>query len=105
MKSKTVNSRGIPYLQTPGHADDLETFAYQRHAFLILPDPPGAIPFHLQGHPIPDYQQNHVNSGQVEQATEYLPTNPWPFTRFVGEFHRQIHQPQFLSVNEQIYYQ
>lgn len=95
----------VPYLQTVGLGSDIETFAYKRGEFVILPDPPGLIPFHSQGQPIPDYQQNHVNAGQVEEATHFLATNPWPFTRFVGEFHRQIHQPQFLSVNEQIFYQ
>ena len=94
-----------PYLQTVGYSDDLETFAYTRNDFKILPDPPGNIPFGIQGHPIPDYQQVHVTAGQVYQATHFLKTNPWPFTRFVGKFQRQINQPDFLSINEEIFIQ
>lgn len=95
----------IPYLSTAGYSTDLETFAYMRNEFTILPDPGNNIPFNIQGQPIPDYQQVHVTSGQVLQATNYLTNNPWPFTRFVGKFQRQINQPQFLSINEQIYFQ
>lgn len=95
----------IPYLASAGYSTDLETFAYQRNEFVVLPDPVGDIPFHVQGQPIPDYQQKHITAGQVVQATNFLTNNPWPFTRFVGKFPRQINQPQFLSINEQIYFQ
>lgn len=98
-------SSSVPYLQTVGYSDDLETFAYMRNTYKILPDPPGNIPFNIQGHPIPDYQQAHVSAGQVYQATHFLKTNPWPFTRFVGRYQRQINQPDFLSVNEEIFIQ
>lgn len=100
-----TQQRSIPYLQSVGPSSDLETFAYQRHEFIVLPDPEGMIPFHTQGQPIPDYQQQHVTSGVVETATHFTATNPWPFTRFVGTYQRQIHQPQFLGINEQIYFQ
>ena len=95
----------IPYLETTGPADDLETFSYLRNAFTVLPEPPGAIPFHTQGQPIPDIYQVHTGPAQVLQATTVQNVNPLPFTRFVGTSVRQVNQPQFLSVNEDIYLQ
>lgn len=94
----------IPFESTSGPGSDLETFAYLRKGYTELP-PPKGIPFFKQGHPIPDFQQKHVQQEEVEQATESKSTNPLPFTRFVGTFHRQINQPGNLSVNEQIYLQ
>lgn len=95
----------IPFLEATGPAYDLETFSYMRNAYAVLPDPPGLIPFHKQGAPIPDIYQVHTGPPQVIQATTFQETNPLPFTRFVGTSLRQINQPQFLSVNEDIYLQ
>jgi hypothetical protein len=95
----------IPYLTTSGPSDDIEVFSYFRNEFPVLPDPKGAIPFHLQGKPIPDMFNKHTDPIQVTVATTNQPTNPLPFTRFVGTFVRQINQPGFLSVNEDIYIQ
>lgn len=92
----------IPYLETTGPAWDLETFAYQRGGFPDLPPPQGSIPFNIQGMPLPDIYQTHTQAEQVYQLVGYHPTNPLPFQHFVGAFHQQVHQPQFLSVNEAI---
>lgn len=98
-----MNNNKIPYLETSGPSDDLEVFAYMRNAFPVLPDPRGTIPFHIQGQPIGDIYNVHTQNIEVEQATKFKKNNPLPFTRFVGTFIRQINQPQFISVNEDIY--
>lgn len=91
----------IPYLETPGPGYDLETFAYIRGHYQVLPPPKNtSIPFHLQGAPLPDPLQKHTQNPQIDQATHYTTTNPLPYGHFVGTFHKQINQPQFLSVNE-----
>lgn len=72
-------------------------------AFTNLPDPASNIPFHQQASPLPDPYQTHVQSVQVSQCTSYATTNPLPYGHFVGRFHRQIAQPQFLGINEQLY--
>lgn len=74
-----------------------------RNEFPVLPNPPGDIPFHTQGQPLPDIYNVHTQAIEVEQATKFKSKNPLPFTRFVGTFIRQINQPQFISVNEDIY--
>lgn len=94
----------IPFLETSGPAADLETFAYLRNEFPVLPDPQSDIPFHKQGMPLPDPFVN-VGASQVVQATTIQPINPFPFGHFVGKVPRQINQPQFLSINEDIYIQ
>ena len=86
-----------------GNPEDIETFAYQRNHFTILPDPQNGVPFNRQGVPFPDIYQQHVTQYAVEQASTFTNTNALPFQRFVGTYHHQIHQPQFLSVNEIIY--
>lgn len=91
----------LPYLYTTGPPEDLETFAYQRGGFASLPDPEG-IPFGVQALPLPDIYQSHTQPLEMAQMTGFPVTNSLPFDRFVGTFHQQVHQPQFLSVNEQI---
>lgn len=61
------------------------------------------IPFDTQASPIPDYQQVHTSTAQVTIATHLVPYDPFPFTRFFGLSSRQLHRPQFLSLNETIY--
>ena len=95
----------IPFLGTTGPAEDLETFNYIRDAIPHLPDPPGFIPFHRQGQPIPDQFKPQTGEPEVVHATNAQSTNPLPFTRWHGTTVRQINQPQFLSVNEDIYLQ
>ena len=71
---------------------------------VLLPPPSGTgIPFDTQGTQILDPLQVHVQPPQVAIATEFVKSNPLPFTRFVGQFPRQPNQPQFQSVNDQIY--
>lgn len=93
----------IPYLETTGPGFDLETFSYMRGEFAILPNPKTTVPFDKQGFPIPDFQQRHTETGQVKQATTNLKTNFYPMQHFIGTSTEQIHQPQFLGVNEAIY--
>lgn len=93
----------VPYLNMTGPADDLEVLNYTKIGHTFLPDPQGDIPFYVQGKPIPDPYQVHTQPPQITQATTYCDNNPLPFTRFVGTFTRQINQPGFLSVNEDIY--
>ena len=95
----------ISYLDSTGPGEDLETFAYIRHHYTFLPNPPGLIPFGIQGRPLPDMSQKHVQQPQVKQATTIQKTNDLPYGHFVGTFHRQINQPQFLSVNDQLFEQ
>lgn len=74
------------------------------HPDIVLHHPTQTlIPFHEQAFPLPDPQQSHTTPLQVVIATTNAPFDPIPFTRFFGPFHRQIHQPQFLSVNTTIY--
>lgn len=87
-----------------GPAFDLETRAYMRKTFPVLPDPSTGIPFHMQGAPLPDPLQTHTVHPDVKQATHNLVSNSLPFHHFVGTFHAQINQPQFLGVNEKIYW-
>lgn len=96
------------YIRATGPGTDLEV-GYLQHPMKSLPDPPG-FPFDRQGQPIP-FDQPHVSTEQVVQMTQYTDTNPLPFQHFVGvgltgdPAPRQINQPQFLSVNEDIYIQ
>jgi len=71
---------------------------------VLLHHPRGSqIPLDTQASPLPDPQQVHVQPIQIHIATTPTPYDPLPFTRFFGPFHRQINQPQFLSINETIY--
>lgn len=94
----------IPYLYSTGPAWDLETFAYARGEFPDLPTPQGSIPFGVQGGPLPDPYQTHTQPEEIAQAIGETETNFLPFSRFIGTYHKQVHQPGFLSVNEQIYW-
>jgi len=64
---------------------------------------PASIPFHTQAMPIPDIQQAHTSASQIKVATQYTPSDPFPFTRFFGLSTRQAHRPTFLSLNTTIY--
>jgi len=86
-----------------GPPEDIENYAYQRNHFTILPDPKNGVPFGLQAAPIPDIYQQHVSQYAVMEASTFAQFNALPFQRFVGTYHHQIHQPQFLSVNEIIF--
>ena len=90
------------YRSTAGPGHDLEVFSYQRGAFVTLPDPPVAIPFRQQAQQILDFQNRHVEAPQVSQMSGFHNSNPLPFERFVGPFHRHVHEPLPLSVNEWI---
>lgn len=95
------------YLNMTGPAEDLE-IVYLNHPTKTLPDPKG-FPFDLQGSPI-FFDQPHINSRDVMQATQDLSVNPLPYERFIGvgvngAAPRQINQPDFLSINDDIYLQ
>ena len=56
------------------------------------------------------FDQPHIDQRDVLQATTYLDTNSLPYNHFIGvgvngQPPRQINQPDFLSVNEDIYLQ
>lgn len=74
---------------------------------VMLPPPYGTgIPFDTQGTQILDPLQVHVQAPQVQIATQLLRTrNPLPFTygRFNGPYPYQPNQPQYLTINEQVY--
>jgi hypothetical protein len=76
--------------------------SYFVHHQKMLEHPVG-IPFHQQASPIPDYQQTHVVPSQIKVATEYTSFDPFPFSRFFGLSTKQVHRPQFLSLNTTIY--
>lgn len=95
------------FLEMTGPAEDLEV-NYMLKPTMVLPDPKG-IPFRKQGVPI-YFDQPHITQYDVEQATNYFSVNPLPFDRFYGIGvnggpPRQINQPDFLSINEDIYLQ
>lgn len=92
-------SNGIPYLDTTGPGFDLETFAYIRRSFPLLPDPVGTVKFNVQGHPLPDPAQS-VDMFTLKQVID--PSNPNPFvaTRWHGVNVKQVHKPDHLSANE-----
>lgn len=95
------------YLQMTGPAYDLEA-TYLKHPTKTLPDPPG-YPFHMQGMPI-YFDQPHIGPTEIVVATGATKTNPLPFGHFIGvgvngAAPKQINQPDFLSINEDIYFQ
>lgn len=80
----------------PGH--DLEVFSYERGGFVTLPN---VFPLSKQqGMQLLDYQNRHTEVAQTSQMAGFPDTNPLPFERFVGPFHRHVNEPQPLSVNE-----
>lgn len=94
-------------LPATGLGDDLY-ITYMLHPHKTLPDPPG-FPFHIQGQPI-YFDQPHTSPLDIAQATQDKPTNPLPFNHFVGVGvnggpPRQINQPDFLGINEDIFLQ
>lgn len=55
----------------------------------------------MQGMQILDFQNRHTEKPQVSQMAGWHSTNPLPYERFVGTFHRHVNEPLPLSVNEQ----
>lgn len=91
------------YRRTPGPGHDLEVFAYENREYYTLPKPKIPTPFGVQGEQILDFQNRHTEAAQVSQAIGFHSTNPLPYERFVGPFHRHVNEPQPLSVNETMY--
>jgi hypothetical protein len=99
------------HLRMTGPASDLEA-VYMVHPDRALPHPKGNIPFNHQGIQI-IFEQDHISNQEKIQMLDTKSTNPLPFThnRFIGlplpntTRSRQINQPGFLSVNEDIYFQ
>lgn len=89
------------YRSTAGPNRDLETFSYERSAFVTLPNlfPNSG----QQGMQLLDFQNRHSEAPQVSQMSGFHSSNPLPNERFVGPYHRHIHEPLPLSVNEQVY--
>lgn len=94
----------FPSLRIPGDNFDIESYkrlnGFQAPV-LVIP----WIPFREQAFPLPDFQNRHTISIDVNQATQNRQTNPLPYNRFVGTSEYQANQPSFLSVNEKIYSQ
>lgn len=88
-------------------AFDLETLAYRRLSFPMLPDPMlTGIPFHMQGMPIPDPQQKHPVKKEANVInSDYSTANALPRERFLGTNWNQAHQPHFLGANERIVFE
>lgn len=86
------------YRSTAGPGHDLEVFSYEQKAFVTLPNhfPNSGI----QGMQLLDFQNRHTETAQVSQAVGFKSTNPLPYERFVGTFHRHVNEPTPLSVNE-----
>jgi len=89
----------------PGY--DIEV-NYLRRPHLTLPNPAG-FPFDKQGMPI-YFDQPHISPLDVAVATKTMSTNPLPYGHFIGVGingapPRQINQPDFLSISEDIYLQ
>lgn len=93
----------MSYRSTPGPGHDLEAFALERGTYLTLPKPAIPVPFGQQGIQILDFQNRHTTAPQIAQVTGFHSTNPLPYERFVGPFHRHVNEPQFLSVNENMF--
>lgn len=93
----------MSYRSTPGPGHDLESFSYERSAYVTLPQPNIALPFKQQGIQILDFQNRHTTAPQIAQVTGFHSSNPLPFERFVGPFRRHVNEPQFLSVNENMF--
>jgi hypothetical protein len=99
------------HLRLTGPASDLEA-VYMVHPDRALPHPKGTIPFNKPGIQI-IFEQEHISNQEKVQMLDTKKTNHLPFThnRFIGTplpsttRSRQINQPGFLSVNEDIYFQ
>lgn len=97
------------HLKLTGPAADLAAI-YLINPAKPLPDPPGSIPFGKQGEQIV-IEQHRVSKEEIKQMEVSTVSNPLPFShgRFFGvpiadeTKVRQINQPGFLSVNEEIY--
>lgn len=89
------------YRRTAGPGHDLEVFSYEREAFSTLPNlfPNSG----LQAEQILDFQNRHAEAPQASQMAGFHDTNPLPYERFVGQFHRHVNEPLPLSVNEVLY--
>jgi hypothetical protein len=86
------------YRRTAGPGHDLEVFSYERKAFDTLPNQfPNSG---MQGMQILDFQNRHADTAQTSQMAGWHSTNPLPYERFVGTFHRHVNEPLPLSVNE-----
>lgn len=92
-------SDGIPYLETTGPGFDLETFAYIRRGFPILPDPRGTVRFHVQGQPLPDPAKS-ADALALHQIIDPANPNPFVASRWHGTNVKQTHKPDHLSANE-----
>lgn len=98
-----------PLLNITGQAADLEA-VYLLNPAKPLPDPRGSIPFGIQGEQI-IMAQSRISQAEIKQMEVTTVSNHLPFThgRFFGlpvadeTRVRQINQPGFLSVNEEIY--
>lgn len=62
-----------------------------------------SIPFGIQPAMPPDPYQTHTQPAEVQQLAEVNQTNYLPFFHFTGPHPIQINQPQFLSVNDQLF--
>lgn len=84
----------------------LTTHSYLRESFKMLPHPSTSIPFHMQGMPIPDPLQKHI---EVEQRSvvnsAYNRSNNLVLGRFLGTVWPQQNQPHFLGVNERVVFE
>lgn len=99
------------HVNITGPAADLEAKAvYLINPEKPLPDPRGSIPFGVQSQQI-IMPQPRVSQSEITQMEVTTSSNPLPFQngRFFGvpvandSQVRQINQPGFLSVNEEIY--
>lgn len=94
------------YLRTTGPATDLEA-NYLKQPTKTLPDPVG-YPFGVQGMPI-YFDQPHISPLEILVATGNHANNPLPYGHFIGVGiagapPQQINQPDFLSINEDLYF-
>jgi len=73
----------------------------------MLPHPgKGIIPFHLQGMPIPDPLQKHMETEQRNVVNEsYNKSNTLVYGRFLGTHWKQENQPHFLGANERVVFE
>lgn len=89
------------FRHSTGPNSDLEIFSYERGAFVTLPN---VFPLSgMQGIQLLDFQNRHAEGAQTAQMSGFPDTNPLPFERFVGPFHRHVNEPLPLSVNEAMF--
>lgn len=87
------------YRSTAGPGHDLETFSYERSAYVTLTPPIVS----KQAEQLLDFQNRHTEAPQVAQMSGFHTTNPLPYERFIGTFRRHVNEPSPLSVNEVMY--